>query len=80
MDRKLECKELSFDCAYSACGQTDQEILRNVGDHIQAIHGMKGFSRDFYRKALASIRDGSCEKGMTLDHALCEACYGLCTC
>ncbi len=80
MDRKLECKDLSFDCEYSACGQTDQEILRNLGDHIQAIHGMKGFSKDFYQKALASIRDESCEKGMALDDALCEACYGVCTC
>jgi predicted small metal-binding protein len=80
MDKKLECRDLEFECDYSACAQTDQEILRNVGDHIQAIHGMKGFSKDFYRKALSSIRDGSCEKAMTLDDALCEACYGLCTC
>jgi predicted small metal-binding protein len=80
MGGKLECRDLGFDCDYATCAQNDREILRNLGDHIQVLHGMKGFSKDFYRKALSSIRDRNCEKAMTLDDALCEACYGLCTC
>ena len=61
MKKRLDCNDLGMDCDYFVCAQTVEEVLKEAGEHIQAAHKMKGFSKDFYNKALASIHEGKCE-------------------
>ncbi len=61
MDKKLSCKDMGLDCEYTVCARTETEAIKKVGDHIQTIHGIKGFSKDFYDKAMAAIKDAHCE-------------------
>lgn len=61
MDKKLDCRDIGLDCSYSFCAQTEDEVLRKAGEHVQAAHSMKGFSKEFYQKACAAIYEGSCE-------------------
>jgi len=65
MGKKLDCKDAGLDCDVSVCAQTEEEVIPQVGEHIQAIHGMKGFSKEFYDQARAAIHEGDCESGET---------------
>jgi len=80
MDKRLGCTDIGLACDYSVCARTDEEAIRKIGEHIQGVHAMKGFSKGFYDRALASIHEGSCEREWPLDEFLCEACSGTCLC
>jgi predicted small metal-binding protein len=80
MGKKLDCKDLQVECGYSACGLTAEETLQKIGEHIQAGHARRGFSKDFYQKAIAALSDERCEQEKSEDEILCEACYGTCLC
>ncbi len=67
-------------CDYASCAQTEQEVIQKVGEHIQAVHALKGFSKEFYQKALSFIYEEKCETKKTPEEILCEACYGVCLC
>ncbi len=77
MDKKLSCKDINLDCEYVACAKTEEEVLRKVGEHIQAIHGIQGFSKEFYDKAKAAILDAHCEikKVTSCEGETCEEFY-----
>ncbi len=60
MGKRLDCEEL-MKCDYSVCAQTEREAARKIGEHIQAVHGVKGFSKEFYQRALAAIREEKCD-------------------
>lgn len=36
----LVCKDLGFDCDYTAVGETTAAVLRNIGEHAITYHGM----------------------------------------
>lgn len=78
MGKRLDCKEIL--CDYSVCAQTEDEVIKKAWEHVQTIHKMRGFSKEFYNKALASIYLGPCEKELSPDELLCKACVGVCTC
>ncbi len=80
MDKKLNCRDFGSNCDYSVCASSEREVLQKVGEHIQTIHAMGGFSRDFYRKALAAIHDGSCSEEESSGQSLCDACSEVCMC
>ncbi len=60
MDKKLSCRDIGLDCDSVVCGKTDEEVITKVGQHVLAIHGIEGFSKEFYNKARAAIREGYC--------------------
>ena len=78
MDKMLRCRDLGGDCEFVACAPTEQEVLVKTGRHIQIVHKMKGFSKEFYDRAQTFIQDGYCESGNkdALDEGVCrtEAC------
>jgi len=78
MDKRLYCRDVGLDCEFSACGNTDEEALNKLGQHVLAIHGVKGFSKEFYNKARSAVREGSCDKGDTEETISedCSACGG----
>ncbi len=80
MDKELYCKDIGLDCDFLACGKTEEEALSKLGQHVLATHGIEGFSKEFYEKARAGIREGYCDYG---DHQEmisedCSACYETC--
>ncbi len=78
MDKVLRCIDLGGDCEFVACAPTEKEVLVKAGRHIQIVHKMKGFSKEFYDRAQKVIRDGSCDSGNeeTIAEGVCltEAC------
>jgi predicted small metal-binding protein len=48
MDRMIGCKDLGYDCAFTACAATEAELLEKFQEHGRTVHGMKEFSPDFY--------------------------------
>ena len=63
MEKELYCRDVGLDCEFSACGKTEEEALNKLGQHVLAIHGVKGFSKEFYNKARSAIREGFCNEG-----------------
>jgi predicted small metal-binding protein len=63
MDKELYCKDVGLDCEFLACGKTEEEALNKLGQHVLAIHGVKGFSKEFYNNARTAIREGTCDDG-----------------
>jgi len=72
MEKTLDCKDIGIDCAYRACSRTEDEVVRKVGEHIQKVHGIKPFSREFYRKALGVVHEGSCALPKDYSNGACR--------
>jgi len=72
MEKKFECGDIGMNCDYTVCASTDAEAIRRAGEHIQAFHGMKGFSKEFYQKARAAIHAGSCEAPKDCSGGICR--------
>jgi len=72
MDKKIGCKDLGYDCAFTACAATEAELLEKFQEHGRTVHGMKEFSSDFYSKVQESVREGSCD--LEEDSDPCECC------
>jgi len=72
MDKRIGCKDLGYDCAFTACAATEAELLEKFQEHGRTVHGMKEFSPDFYNKAQESIREGYCDLEEELE--ACECC------
>ena len=79
MGKRLDCKELA-QCDYSVCALTREEAIQKVGEHTQTVHGMRGFSKEFYQKAQESISEARCAQEMSFEELLCEACDTVCLC
>jgi predicted small metal-binding protein len=80
MDKELYCRDVGLACEFSACGKTEEEALSRLGQHVLAIHGVKGFSKEFYDKARSAIREGSCDRGdaretISEDDSACRESY-----
>ncbi len=61
MDKKLHCRDIGLDCDSVVCGNTDEEVVTKAGQHVLATHGIEGFSKEFYNKARAAVREGHCD-------------------
>jgi predicted small metal-binding protein len=80
MDKELYCKDMGLQCDFLACGETEEEALSKLGQHVLAMHVIEGFSKEFYDKARSAIREGYCdfydaEEMVSED---CSACYESC--
>jgi predicted small metal-binding protein len=72
MDKKIGCKDLGYDCTFTACAATEPELLEKFQEHGRTVHDMKEFLPDFYSKVQESIREGSCD--LEEDFDPCECC------
>jgi len=61
MDRILRCADTGLYCDFVICGQTRDEVLNNIGDHMRDFH-KKEFSTNLYEKAQSVIHEADCEK------------------
>jgi len=86
MDKKLHLRDIDIDCDLMVCGKTEEEVLTKAGQHVLGIHGIEGFSKDFYNKAQKAIREGNCDYGETEEtiseecDETCFDCYDECCC
>jgi predicted small metal-binding protein len=80
MDKELYCRDIGLDCDFLACGKTEEEALSKLGQHVLAMHGIDGFSKEFYNKARSGIREGYCDYGDAEEMISedCSACYEAC--
>ena len=63
MDKELRCRDIGIDCDLMVCGKTEDEVLTKAGQHVLGVHGIEGFSKEFYNKAQSAIREGNCDHG-----------------
>ena len=69
MDRILRCADTGLYCDFVICGQTRDEVLNNIGDHMRDFH-KKEFPKDLFEKAREAIHEGDCEKEIQTDRVL----------
>ena len=69
MEKKFTCNSFDkeYDCDYAVCARTEEEIIPKVEEHYRKIHGIKGFSKEFYGKVRESLVDGVCEPGSDVE-------------
>jgi predicted small metal-binding protein len=72
MEKRLDCRDIGIDCDYRVCTPTQEEAICKVGEHIQNFHGMKQFSKEFYKKASAVIHEGSCALPKDCSGGVCQ--------
>ncbi len=60
MEKELRCRDVGLQCDSTVCAKTEEELLTQLGQHILSQHGIQGFSREFYSKAKAAVREGDC--------------------
>ena len=72
MENRLDCRDIGIDCDYRVCTPMPGEALRKVGEHIQIFHGMKQFSKGFYKRASAAFREGSCALPKECSGSVCR--------
>ena len=70
MDKKVDCRDLGLECSLTVCAQNEEDLVKQMEEHARSVHGMKGFSKEFYEKLRASTYDGSCES----EEELCDMC------
>jgi len=80
MDKELYCRDTGLDCDFLACGRTEEEALSKLGQHVLTIHGIQGFSKEFYNKARSAIHGGNCDYGdaeemVSEDCSACDESY-----
>jgi predicted small metal-binding protein len=39
--KTLSCREAGFDCDHVVKGETEEEVMKNGGEHAMKVHGMK---------------------------------------
>ena len=80
MEKELIGRDVGLNCDFTTCGKTEEEVLIKVGQHVLAIHGSSGFSKEFYNKARSAIREGYCDDGDAEETISedCSACYESC--
>ncbi len=61
MDKELRCRDIGLECDCVVCGKTDEEVITKAGQHVLAIHGIEGFSKEFYDKARSAVLEGCCD-------------------
>ncbi len=69
MDKLINCKDLGG-CDFTVCARTEIGLYKEVLEHAEAVHGMRGFSQEFYEKVRSSMQEGYCDLEDELD--LCK--------
>ena len=57
MGRTFRCADAGTQCDYIARGQTDDEVMQDVGRHAQEVHGMQEVPPSLVDQIRGQIRD-----------------------
>lgn len=60
MAKVLRCRDVGVDCDWSACGETEEEVLAKGAEHARKAHGITEISPEMAEKAKAAIKDEPC--------------------
>ena len=64
----------------NGCNEIYCICISKAGEHVLAIHGIEGFSKEFYNRAQSAIRVGNCddedaEETHSEDCRVCDESY-----
>lgn len=57
MAKILKCCDVGMDCAFEAQGESEEDLLQQAAEHVQAVHGLMEVSPELVAKVRAAIRD-----------------------
>jgi predicted small metal-binding protein len=57
MAKVLRCKDVGMDCDFEVRSTTEDEILRQAGEHAHTAHSMKEIPPEVVARIRAAIRD-----------------------
>ncbi|MBI5575493.1 MAG: DUF1059 domain-containing protein [Deltaproteobacteria bacterium] len=57
MPYTISCKEAGVDCNFVSEGKTEEELLRNVQEHVKKAHGMKEIPSDLLTRINRLIKE-----------------------
>ncbi len=81
MDKKLDSRDVGFECGFVACGRTDGDVIQKFANHVQAFHAVPGFPEELSDRIQSYVHEGKCEtEASAEEELLCQACEGTCTC
>jgi predicted small metal-binding protein len=60
MAKKVHCNihRHGKECPWYAQAETEEELMRKIEDHAEAVHGIKDMSDEMLKKIRKSIKDG----------------------
>jgi len=78
MDKMIRCRDIGPECAVEACGSTEEEVLRKIGEHARSAHGLEEAS--FAEKARSAVYEGFCDRAGSEETVSeeCAECYDQC--
>ncbi|MFW9855157.1 MAG: DUF1059 domain-containing protein [Candidatus Thorarchaeota archaeon] len=56
MGKKVQCRDLGFDCDGVVEGNTEEEVLMKVAAHAKEAHGMNEVSEEVRNKVLSVMQ------------------------
>jgi predicted small metal-binding protein len=57
MAKILACRDVGFDCDAICLGITEEEILKQAGEHAKLVHGINDLTDDIVDKVRGAIRE-----------------------
>lgn len=54
--KKVQCRDLGFDCDGVVEGNTEEEVLMKVAAHAKEVHGMNEVSEEVRKKVLSVMQ------------------------
>ena len=57
MTKVFYCKDVGFDCEGVIRAETEEEVLKQVAEHAQTVHGMEEIPEEVVAKVRAGIRE-----------------------
>jgi predicted small metal-binding protein len=55
--KAVNCRDVGVDCDFVARGETDDEVLRQCGEHARSAHGYSDVPPELVDKVRAAIRE-----------------------
>ena len=56
MAKEITCDDLIKGCAFTATGETEDDLLKQVAEHAVAVHGVKEVTPELAAQVKAAIR------------------------
>ncbi len=55
--KKLRCRDVGFDCDHEIAAEREEEILAQVAEHAQTVHGLKEITPQVVEAVKEAIQD-----------------------
>ena len=59
--KSVNCRDVGVDCDFVARGETEDDVLRQCGEHARSAHGFADIPPELVDQVRAAIRDESSE-------------------